>query len=322
MKIPMYEKQVREVGGAKMPSAPLLSGTPVSQGSEISKIASNLLNVTGGLMEKYQTKLDDQEKMNIADKFYIDYSQEHTALIQSSKTSQQLIKGREELDEKFSTRANESKYRSELNHLYATLKVPNDKKLSNLAFSMKGVELTNELLSNVQNTITSDMPVKKKRESIEATLRSGVANLIITKPKADQIMETFNHDVEHSDAYKLMLQDPGLFISGDEFSEEAITKKDFPNLSVDEFEKFKSKAKSSVDELEKVKSKAKSKAKQADHDAEYSDLYKRWKAKQKRFGYTHPSETTEDEFKSWMDDQIDYIWDPGYKGMDPGYKEI
>ena len=54
----------------------------------------------------------------------------------------------------------------------------------------------------------------------------------------------------------------------------------------------------------------------------YKDIYKRWKSKQKRFGYVHPGEHSEDQFKSWIDDQIEDMWDPGYKGMDPGYRNI
>lgn len=40
----------------------------------------------------------------------------------------------------------------------------------------------------------------------------------------------------------------------------------------------------------------------------YKKLYEEWKKKQKSFGYTDPSEHSEDQFKNWVADQIDYMW--------------
>ena len=40
----------------------------------------------------------------------------------------------------------------------------------------------------------------------------------------------------------------------------------------------------------------------------YSTLYKKWKNKQRSYGYKSPSETTEAEFKRWIDDQIAGMW--------------
>jgi len=40
----------------------------------------------------------------------------------------------------------------------------------------------------------------------------------------------------------------------------------------------------------------------------YKQLYKDWKKKQISFGYTDPGEHSEDQFKQWIDDQIEYMW--------------
>lgn len=40
----------------------------------------------------------------------------------------------------------------------------------------------------------------------------------------------------------------------------------------------------------------------------YSDLYKYWKSQKRKLGYADPSENTEENFKEWISNQIDYIW--------------